>query len=1326
MKRILSLILSVVMLLSIIPISAFATEGIIKFSSTEFDYASQADFDAVWETVAGNYRTNTNPVASTPASVTTTDDGKTAISAAISTTRASTITTLKQEYFTTDKRISSITAKMKTDTASTGALTNGDGAPGVYAMHINAYKSAVLQLGKYYNNKDAEDVNNGHITLQWSLFYDDNGTTTNGCSNSILDADNKNTRKNTSLNANDWITIKISYDYSDIANNSLKLSALVSDESGNSYTANCRVAFDESGNNAYSEGFKVGLSSTSSAKLPTYYDYFAIEFEKSTDDYVKEFKANHKEALLLTEETLKLTDEDIVKAALGAYNELSQDAKEALSEEYTLLTTLNSEFVNLEVGNGILFEDFEGGFDNWEVLNVEGGETGGSTFTDAEGGIAVNPKLSDINISANVLNADGVSGGTSTTAFQRNITVYKLKDSIFEAADDLSTVRGKVYQKSGNYNQAIILEYTDSNNYAGILFSSISDSGYGSYTRGVRAFKYVDGIGTQYASASYAKYMLVKQDCLADWQYFTVEYLNDRVRFAFTDENGIYEECSSFEILYGDTFGTETAVFTGENPYFAVSGWNSNGSSIPYYDDLEFVFANSDYADATAFVSENAKLLSKNIKTLTNEDTVDIEALIRKYNALSETAKAYLGLESKVSALSAAAWGDDAVSEFIEKYDELINSEINADNAAEFEAAWSVINCLSADEQKELSELREALVAKLTTYSGELDLTDKINVNVIGDSITYGYGLTGTSTVAWPARLQNALGENYSINNFAISGFRVVGDYETGAVQFLTDRYGNARKLAFDKDADIAIIALGINDSVHIGADPENRYPMLVEGYKTLIKTFLTTESCSTVIVSGSLWDCDEKGDKYNSVVCEAAKEACEATGAIYFDLYSKLEKAILGNEALYLQSDKLHYTEEGEQLIADFYIEFFNNIETVFRTESVSYFDVAAKSNQPKAQMPVIETLKDKTVTLAAVPGCEYSIDGVNWQTSNEFTGLTINTEYNFYQRFAETDTHFAGEASDALVVTTLGHQYDDACDTDCNLCGDIREITHDYDWVIDEPGNCGVAGKKHEECSVCHVKRSENTPIDATGNHTYNAGVVTKKATCTATGVKTYTCTTCRATKTQAIAKVAHKYTSVITKATTSKNGKIVKKCSSCGTVASTTTIYAAKTVKLKATSYTYNGKAKKPGVTIKDSKGKTISSKYYKVTYASGRKNVGKYKVTIKFTGNYSGTKTLYFTINPVKTSVSKLTAAKKALTVSISKKTKQVTGYEIQYATNKKFSKAKTTTVKSYKTTKVTLKKLSAKKTYYVRVRTYKTVNGKKYYSGWSTVKYKKTK
>ena len=291
----------------------------------------------------------------------------------------------------------------------------------------------------------------------------------------------------------------------------------------------------------------------------------------------------------------------------------------------------------------------------------------------------------------------------------------------------------------------------------------------------------------------------------------------------------------------------------------------------------------------------------------------------------------------------------------------------------------------------------------------------------------------------------------------------------------------------------------------------------------------------------------------------------------------------------------------------------------------------------------------------------------------------------------------------------TPSAHRYDNNCDTDCNECGEIREITHDYGWVIDEENNCGEVGKKHEECSVCHVTRNENTVITATGKHTYKNDCDT-------------ICNVCNSVR-----GITHANRDYVTKATIGKNGSIVNKCSVCGKVNRNTPIYAIKAISLSATSYTYNGTAKTPIVTVKDSAGNTLKKNTdYKVTYAKGRKNVGTYKVTVTFTGNYNGTKALSFTIDPPKTSVSKLTAGKKALTVSISKMSTQVTGYEIQYATNKNFKSAKTTTVKSYKTTKVTLKKLSAKKTYYVRVRTYKIVNGKKYYSGWSSVKIKKTK
>jgi len=94
-------------------------------------------------------------------------------------------------------------------------------------------------------------------------------------------------------------------------------------------------------------------------------------------------------------------------------------------------------------------------------------------------------------------------------------------------------------------------------------------------------------------------------------------------------------------------------------------------------------------------------------------------------------------------------------------------------------------------------------------------------------------------------------------------------------------------------------------------------------------------------------------------------------------------------------------------------------------------------------------------------------------------------------------------------------------------------------------------------------------------------------------------------------------------------------------------------------------------------------------------------------------------LYFTINPAKTKISKLTPGKTSMKVSFTKKTSQTTGYQIQYSTNKSFKSAKTKTISSNKKSAYTLTGLKTKKIYYVRIRTYKTVGGKKYYSEWSS-------
>lgn len=247
-----------------------------------------------------------------------------------------------------------------------------------------------------------------------------------------------------------------------------------------------------------------------------------------------------------------------------------------------------------------------------------------------------------------------------------------------------------------------------------------------------------------------------------------------------------------------------------------------------------------------------------------------------------------------------------------------------------------------------------------------------------------------------------------------------------------------------------------------------------------------------------------------------------------------------------------------------------------------------------------------------------------------------------------------------------------------------------HKYASAQTVAPTCVDEGYTFKMCEGCgDVVKSDVKP--ATGVHTYNSGVVTTPATLKENGEISYVCNDCGASKTAAIAKI--------------------------------------NSVALAKTSYAYDGKVKKPAVTVKDSKGKAVAASNYTVTYASGRKNVGRYAVKITFKNGYNGTKTLYFNIVPKGTTVSKVTSpAKKQLRVTWKKQATQTTGYQIQYSTSAKFTAktTKTVTVKNSKTTATTIKKLTSKKKYYVRIRTYKTVSKKNYYSAWSKAKNIKVK
>ena len=153
-------------------------------------------------------------------------------------------------------------------------------------------------------------------------------------------------------------------------------------------------------------------------------------------------------------------------------------------------------------------------------------------------------------------------------------------------------------------------------------------------------------------------------------------------------------------------------------------------------------------------------------------------------------------------------------------------------------------------------------------------------------------------------------------------------------------------------------------------------------------------------------------------------------------------------------------------------------------------------------------------------------------------------------------------------------------------------------------------------------------------------------------------------------------------------------------------------------------YTGKAIKPAPVVKYKGKNLVESTDYTVKYAKN-KAIGTATVTVTGIGKYGDSVNKTFKINPKAVALTGVTAGTQQLTVKWKKGT-SITGYEVQYSLKKDFAGAKKITIKKASTVEAVLKKLPTGKICYVRVRAYKTVKGKKYYSAWSKAKSAKVK
>ena len=326
--------------------------------------------------------------------------------------------------------------------------------------------------------------------------------------------------------------------------------------------------------------------------------------------------------------------------------------------------------------------------------------------------------------------------------------------------------------------------------------------------------------------------------------------------------------------------------------------------------------------------------------------------------------------------------------------------------------------------------------------------------------------------------------------------------------------------------------------------------------------------------------------------------------------------------------------------------------------------------------------------------------------------------------------------EVADSAVAAT--------CTTDgktagshCSVCGKvikaqtvIKATGHKYgSWTVTKAATCTEAGSQKRSCTVCG--NTETQTIKATG-HKYGSWTVTKAATCTEDGSQKRSCTVCGNTETQTIKATGHKASGwmIDKQPDIGVKGSKHKECTVCGKVLQTAEIPAlgAKDISgakvTVASKVTFTGTSRKPAVTVKLSGKELVKNTDYTVKY-SNNKAIGKATVTIKGKGKYTGVIKKTFKIVPMKQVITSVTAKTKAFAVKWTKDL-NVDGYQIKYSTKSDFSGGKSVYVKKNTTVSKTFTGLTAKKTYYVKVRSYKTVNGTKYYSSWSSAKKVKTK
>ena len=347
-----------------------------------------------------------------------------------------------------------------------------------------------------------------------------------------------------------------------------------------------------------------------------------------------------------------------------------------------------------------------------------------------------------------------------------------------------------------------------------------------------------------------------------------------------------------------------------------------------------------------------------------------------------------------------------------------------------------------------------------------------------------------------------------------------------------------------------------------------------------------------------------------------------------------------------------------------------------------LNYYDIALTPGQEYG-VSLTKDLAKNAQTLAITTG-EQSIFADEYISVEESAGVVISCKVEADDQkeggqVRGVGTYIRGNAVVLYAVPDAGYSFDGWYQGD-----DLISLNQTYEFTA---RNDAVFTARFAHDERCHVTVNAEEGGTVSGSDVYFAG---ETATVLATpgeesqfagwyvnGKKVSEDAEYQFTVTEDISLTAHfvithHYESVVTKATLSKNGSIIQKCTVCDKVDSETVIYYPKTITASATSFVYTGKVQQPTVTVEDANGKKVSASDYTLTYSGACKNVGTYTVAITFKGNYSGTATKQFAItragNSITASAVNKTVSKKVQSFRIGAKAKG--GAKLTYKSNNK--------------------------------------------------------